>query len=154
VRALLVAACLGLACAPAAETPEDRVRAVLAALEAGAQARDVGAMKELVSERYMDAAGHDKRAVGALVGLHLMRNESIHLLVRVASLAIPAPGRADVVALVAMAGTPIPGPEALPALRADLYRFDLALGEEDGVWRVTGAAWRPAAIADFQRASQ
>ena len=50
-----------------------------------------------------------------------------------------------------MAGTPIAGPEALAGLRADLYRFDLRLGEEpDGEWRVRSAEWRPAAVDDFR----
>lgn len=125
------------------------MRAVLGALEAGAQARDVGALKEQVSEAYADGAGNDKRAIGALVGLHLLRNESIHLLTRIRSVELPEPGAARAVAVVAMAGVPIPGPEALSTLRADLYRFDLALREEDGVWRVTGAAWRPASIDEL-----
>jgi hypothetical protein len=37
----------------------------------------------------------------------------------------------------------------LPALRADLYRFDLTFGDERGAWRVTRATWRPAALNDF-----
>lgn len=149
MTALLFAALLAVACSPAADTPEDRVRSVLAALEAAAQSRDAAAMKEHVSEAYADTYGNDKRAVGGIVGLHLLRNQSIHLLTRVRSIAIAEPGRADVTALVAMAGTPIPSPELLPALRADLYRFDLELREEAGSWRITRAQWHPASIAEF-----
>ena len=34
-------------------------------------------------------------------------------------------------------------------LRADLYRFDFALAEEGGDWRVTSASWRRAEAGDF-----
>jgi hypothetical protein len=144
--------CVGLApaCAPDADTPEARVRAVLAALEEGAQSRDAGAMKEHVSEGYRDAHGNDKRAVAQLVAFHLLRNQSVHLLTRVADVELPAPGDARAVALVAMAGTPIAGPEALLGLRADLYRFELKLREERGNWRVYSAEWHPATVEDFR----
>lgn len=145
----MLGAAFALACGAEPESPESRVRAVLASLERSAQTRDVGAMKEHVSASYADSHGHDARAIGGIVGMQLLRNESIHLLTRVRGVEIPAPGVARAVAVVAMAGAPIPGPELLPAVRADLYRFDLDLAEEDGVWRITRAAWRPATIAEF-----
>jgi hypothetical protein len=131
-------------------TPEQRVRAVLAALEEGAQQRDAGAIKEHVSESYSDVHGNDKRQVAQLVAFHLLRNQSVYLLTRVRGVEIPAPGQARAEVLVAMAGTPIESPEALLGLRADLYRFDLAFAEEDGDWRVRSAEWRPAAVKDFR----
>ncbi|HEY8153764.1 MAG TPA: hypothetical protein VII72_06510 [Myxococcota bacterium] len=142
--------CLALACAGEPESPEDRVRALLASLEESAQRKDAGEMKEHVSEGYSDAHGNDKRAVAQLVAFHLLRNQSVHLLTRVQSVVIPSPGEARAEVLVAMAGTEIEGPEALIALRADLYRFDLGLVEEDGDWRVRSADWRPASVDDFR----
>ncbi len=124
---------------------------MLAALEAGAEAKNAGAMKEHVSEAYADAQGNDKRAIAQLVAFHLLRNQSVYLLTRVVSVAIEAPGQGSAEVLVAMAGTPIAGPEALVGLRADLYRFDLRLAEEPGgEWRVRSAEWRPAAVDDFR----
>jgi hypothetical protein len=141
---------LALGCSQRAETPEDRVRAVLAALEASAQARDAGEMKEHVSEAYADARGNDKRAVAQLVAFHLLRNQSVYLLTRVRSVEIGEPGQARAEVLVAMAGTKIDGPEALLALRADLYRFELDFAEEDGDWRIRSGDWRPASVDDFR----
>jgi hypothetical protein len=140
---------LALACSEA-ETPEQRVRAVLAALEESAQQRDAGAMKEHVSDAYSDESGNDKRTVSQLVAFHLLRNQSVHLLTRVQSLEIPAPAEAQASVLVAMAGTPIEGPGALLAMRADLYRFELSFREEGGDWRIRSADWRPAAAEDFR----
>jgi hypothetical protein len=154
VRALAACAAaasfaLALACSEA-ETPEQQVRAVLAALEESAQQRDAGAMKEHVSDAYSDGNGNDKRTVSQLVAFHLLRNQSVHLLTRVQSLEIPAPAEAQASVLVAMAGTPIEGPDALLAMRADLYRFDLSFREEGGDWRIRSAEWRPAAAEDFR----
>jgi len=149
--ALAAGLLLALACAPDAKSPEEKIRAVLAALEEGAEEKRAGAMKEHVSERYADAQGNDKRAIAQLVAFHLLRNQSVYLLTRVRSVEIEAPGEGRAEVLVAMAGTPIAGPEALLSLRADLYRFDLRLAEEqDGAWRVRSAEWRPAAADDFR----
>lgn len=151
LRLALAGCCLlAPACAGDSASPEDRVRAVLAALEESAQARDAGEMKEHVSEAYFDARGNDKRTVAQLVAFHLLRNQSVYLLTRVRSVGIEEPGQARAEVLVAMAGTKIAGPEALLGLRADLYRFDLGFSEEDGVWRVRSADWRPAAVDDFR----
>jgi hypothetical protein len=148
---LLLALACALACSRDATTPEDRIRAVLAALEEGAEARDAGSMKEHVAESYVDAQGNDKRAIAQLVAFQLLRNQSVYLLTRVREVAILAPGQGSAEVYVAMAGTPIEGPEALVGLRADLYRFDLQLAEEpDGEWRVRSAQWRPAAVDDFR----
>ena len=46
-------------------------------------------------------------------------------------------------ALALKPATPIPAPEALAGIRADLYRFEIHLREEDdSTWRVTRATWR------------
>ena len=145
---LLVA--LAPACSDDATTPEDRVRGVLAALEEGARNRDAAAMKEHVSDGYRDARGNDKRAVSALATFHFLQNRSVHLLARVRSVAIDPAGEAHARVVVALAGTPISGPEALPGLRASVYRFDFRLREEDDeAWRVTSADWEPGSLLDF-----
>jgi hypothetical protein len=143
--AVLVAACSG-----GEPTPEQRVRAVLAELEAAAQARDVGLLKPHISEAYKDETGNDRRALLGLATAHLMRHQSVYLLVRVNDVELSAPGAAQVDAFVALAGQPIRDASALPELRADLYRFGFALRDEDGEWRITAADWHPATLADFQ----
>jgi hypothetical protein len=150
MRGVTLLLALALACSGDPTTPEERVRAVLAAIERAAEARDVGALREHVSESYADARGQDARALAALATLHFMRNQSVYLLTRIRRVELPAPGEARAEALVAMAGRPIPGPEALAGLRANLYRFDVELREEDGRWRVSGGDWAPATPDDFR----
>jgi hypothetical protein len=78
-----------------------------------------------------------------------MQHSAVYLLTRVSALELSAPGEAHAQVLVAMAGTPIADASALLGVRADLYRFDVKLREEDGDWRVTAAEWQPATAADF-----
>jgi hypothetical protein len=145
---------LGLAllsgCGGSAESPEERIRKVFAALEIAAEARDVGGMKPHLSESYRDAQGNDRRTVLAVATAHFMQHSAVYLLTRVSALELPAPGEARAQVLVAMAGTPIADASALLGVRADLYRFEVKLREEDGDWRVTAAEWRPATAADFE----
>lgn len=146
---VLLAAVIALACVEP-ETPEARVRAVLAALETAAEARDVGAMREHVSDGYRDAHGQDERAAAATLTMHFLQNRAVYLLTRVDEVIAPEGGPASASVLVAMAGSPIPSPEALSGLRADLYHFAFELREEDGACQITSAAWRPASLDDFR----
>lgn len=150
MRWMLAALALALGCSRGAESPEDQVRRVLAALEAAAEARDVGALKAHVSESYRDAQGNDRRAVLGLATAHFMRNSSVYVFARIGEVEIAQPGTARAEALVALAGTPIPDAAALPELHADLYRFDVTLRDEGGDWRVTSAEWQPASAGDFK----
>lgn len=144
--ALLLAACGG-----EDSSPDAGVRRALAAFEAAARARDVSAFVGHVSEAYADERGNDRQAVRQIAAFHLLRNQSIHTLTRIRSVAFDESGQAQVAALVAMAGTAIPDADVLATVRADLYRFDLTLREEQpGTWRVRSASWWPAALDDFR----
>jgi hypothetical protein len=144
-------AAVALACGGAEDTPEEAVRRTLAAIEEAAGARDPGALAEHLSADYTDAQGNDRESARRLAAFHLLRNQSVHTLVRVREVAIVEPGRAEADALVAMAGTAIPDADVLATVRADLYRFTVSLHEEEPrVWRVTSATWQPASLDDFR----
>jgi len=150
MRWMLAALALALGCSRGSETPEEQVRGVLAALEAAAEARDVGALEEHLSKSYRDAQGNDRSSALGIATAHFMRNSSVYVLSHVAALEIPEPGAARAEVVVALAGTPIREPGDLLGLRADLYRFDLRLRDEGGTWRVISAAWQPATPSDFE----
>lgn len=137
------------ACSSEPESAEAQIRALLVEMEVAAEAKAVDPLHVFISERYTDDLGNDRRAIVRLVVSHFLRNQSIHLLTRVASIELPEPERASVTVYVAMAGHPIPDADALTRLRANLYRFDLALEDTGKVWQVTRAAWRPAETRDF-----
>lgn len=122
---------------------------MLSNAEQAAEQKDVRALRGYVSERYRDADGRDRRAIDGILRLYVLRNESIHLFTRIGSIALQQPSRAEVVIYVAMAGRPIHDASQLAPFRANLYRFDLGLVDEDSTWRVQRADWRPAEPRDF-----
>jgi hypothetical protein len=145
----LAAALLLGGCRGAPDGPDAQVRALVRDAVAAAERKDVGALRAMVSERYADDQGQDKRAIEALLRLHFLRNQSVHLYARVRSVTLAPPDRAQASVLVAMAGVPISSGEQLPGLRADLHRFELELAREDGTWRVQRAAWQRAEAGEF-----
>ncbi len=146
---VVVALALG-ACSRPADSPEAEVRALVARAQAAAEARNVRDLRALIADEYVDAHGHDRKAVENLIRLHVLRNQSVHLLTRIRDIAFPEPDRATVSVAAAMAGRPVTHADDLVGLTADLYRFDLDLVREGGgEWRVSSAAWAPARLEDF-----
>ncbi len=137
------------ACGGRPESPEARVRAWLKAGETAAEARELMALKEMISARYKDEAGRDRRAVVRILLGYFHRHGSIYLLMRVEGISFPEPGRARVVLYAAMAAEPIEGARSLTDMRADLHRFELELADEEGEWKLLSAAWRRAVAQDF-----
>jgi hypothetical protein len=138
--ALLLGA--ALACGEA-KTPEQEVRAVLAALEAAAEGGQAGDFTELVSARYEDPYGHDREKLRAFVAFHVMQSgRGREVIVRVRDLQFPEPERAAVTLAVGLAG-------AGSRLAAEVYAVDLDLAREDETWRVSWAQWRAAPATDL-----
>jgi hypothetical protein len=125
-------------------TPEQQVRAVIARAADAAEDKDLKALAGLVSGQFAAPEGLDKAALVRMLQLQFLRYPEIHVLVRVPSLALPEPGRAQVVLLAALASLPLKSPADLARASADLYRFELVLAEESkGQWRVQSATWSP-----------
>jgi len=140
---------LMISCSSEPGTPEAQVRALLKQGESAAEKKEGKVLRELISEKYSDSEGQDKKAVEAILRYYFLRNESIHLFTRVRSIAFPESSRAQAVVLVAMAGQPIPDAHQLERLHADLYRFEITLARENREWKVIRAEWRRAEFSDF-----
>jgi hypothetical protein len=130
-------------------SPEDQVRALINSAATAAEQKSLGTLRDMISEKYADDQGQNKRAVEGLLRLHFLRNETVHLYAHIQSVTLPQPDRAQASVLVAMAGVPIASVQALPALRADLHRFELDFVREDKTWRVQRAAWRRPELVEF-----
>lgn len=150
LQRLLLAACLllGAACSND-DSPEQRVRALIAQAEQAAERKEIRTLRGYVSERYADEAGRDRRTIEGILRLYLLRNESIHLLSRVERVTVTPPDRAEAVVYIAMAGRPIARAEDLAGFRADFYRLEVGFLLENDDWRVVRAAWRHAEPADL-----
>ena len=145
--AILLTCILILACgAGEPDTPEGQVRARLAQMEEAAETGDVGTFKELVSERYQDAYGHDKQRLSAYVTFHVLRNQrGREVILRLHDVQMLDGGRAAVVAHIGLAGA-----GAASALRGSVYALELDLEREaDDEWRITWAQWKPASAAEL-----
>ena len=145
----LVVAVLLPGCRGERTSPEAEVRAQISRALAASEQKSIGTLKDIVSEKYTDDQGHDKRAIENLLRLHFLRHETLHLYARVASITLPQPDRAEAIVLVAMAGVPIVSAQELPTLRADLHRFEINFAREAKTWRVQRAAWRRAELGEF-----
>jgi hypothetical protein len=141
---------LALAACRKRRTPEDLVREALLTLEEAVEDKDLGAVKEMVSERFKGGDETDRRAAIGLLQMTFMRHPSIHLLVRVQDVAVTAPGQVRAELLVAMAAVPVREPAELPRVQAELYQFGLTFAEEEpGTFRIVAATWGPARLEGF-----
>jgi len=140
---------LVLACGAETGSPEDQIRALLNEAELAAEAKDVAALKELISDGYRDEHANDKAEVARLLAYLFFRHTTVHLLVRSEVPDFPTPGSARVRVFAVMTGTPLASAADLAGLRADLYRFDFEMTREEDEWRVVGADWDRARLGDF-----
>src|SRR3989344_7533838 len=137
------------ACSSGQDNPEAQGRALMAQGEAAAEKKESGVLRQMISEKYADSQGQDKKTVEAILRYYFLRNESIHLLTRIRQISFPRPDVAQVDVMVAMAGQPIADAGQLERLRADLHRFEITLADENKEWKATRAEWRRAEFADF-----
>ncbi|MCR4300354.1 MAG: hypothetical protein NUV51_01965, partial [Sulfuricaulis sp.] len=122
---LFVAALVSGACSSDRDNPEEQVRSLLEQGETAAENKQVGTLRQMISEKYSDSQSQDKKAIEAILRYYFLRNQTIHLFTRIREIAIPRPdiARADV--MVAMAAQPIAGVGELERLQADLHRFEI-----------------------------
>ena len=151
-RRPLVALFLGLilialgGCGSEPDTPEGQVRMRIGEMEAAAEAGDIGTFKELVSERYNDPYGNDKRLLTSFVTFHVLQNQrGREVIVRLREVQLVEPSRAAVSAHIGLAGA-----GASSALRGSVYALELDLEqEEDEEWRITWAQWKRAGAGEL-----
>ena len=139
--AILVAG--GIACFAACSDPESseqRVRSVIAGMQAAAEARDASDFMEFIAPEFRNPEGQGFDDVQRYLRGYLLTHQSVHLLTRIQQLEFPVPQEAHVVLSVGMAGKQAGG--GTLDLSASSYEFDLVLREEAGAWRVINATWR------------
>jgi len=146
---VLLGASLLFAACGSGDSPEDQVRAFIKRGEVAAEARDLGAMKNLIADSYSDGHRRTKRDIIAVTARYFLTNKNIHIFTRIGELDLPAPGRAKIILYAAMAGQNISDLDALLNMQADLYRFDLQLEKKDREWQLVSADWQPAGPEDF-----
>jgi hypothetical protein len=107
--------------------PKAEIRALIAAAEQAAEARDAGFFGDLLGEGYRDA----------------LANQRIEIVSRVDEIVLEGGDAARAVVHAGLLGRRA-GAQLLEGVDADLYRFELELVSESGEWRIIGASWRRA----------
>lgn len=146
---LITATSLLLSSCSFEKSPEDQVRAYIAAGEEAAEARDIGALKELISEKYADDHKRTRQDIIAISYRYFLANKNIHIFSRIAKLEFPESDKAQLQLFVAMTGQDVSDLDSLLNMQADLYRFDLQLVLDNDDWKLISAEWQPAGPEDF-----
>ncbi|UCH38936.1 MAG: hypothetical protein JSU67_12285 [Gammaproteobacteria bacterium] len=137
------------ACSGTDVSPEDEIRAFIDSAVEAAEARNSSDLANMIHGAYQDQKGYNKKQLSSLLRAYFFRHKNIHLLARIGDIELLGDNRAQVRMHVAMAGSLIADIDALSALRAQIYAFDMTLVKQDE-WLVQHASWRPASIADLQ----
>jgi len=124
------------------QTPEERVRAVIAAGEQAAEARDLSALLEHVSPAFRDEHGGGRDELKQYLRGYFVMHQSVHLLTRVESIEFPYRDLARVRLTVGTLGRESAEATGID-LAADVNDIVLELQLEDDGWKVTRAAWGP-----------
>jgi len=142
-RAMCAASCLLLAaCSTEQSSPEQQVRTLIESVQQSVEEGSVRKAGDLLHEGYSDPRHANRHAaMRTLFGI-TQRHRGVHLFTVIKTIDLMAQqDSADAVVYVAMTGVPVESMQALVSLKADLYRFDLELVEENGQWLVLSARW-------------
>lgn len=131
---LLLASCGG---GPA--SPEQAIRNWLEAGESAAEARDRGALMDMISAAYNDPRGNERVDIDNLLRLYFLRQQDIVLSVHINDIIVHAETAASVSLTVGMLG--VRG--RFESLAADAYRFEFELQLEGDDWMLIAARWSP-----------
>ena len=143
-RASLLVLCLTLAaCSGDQISAEDRVRALIDTVEQSVEAGSVRKTVHLLHADYTDPRHNGRQAASRTWFGITQRHRNIHLFTLTKTVELtPQQDSATAVVFVAMTGIPVESVEALISVKADLYRFELALVEEEGEWRILSSRWQ------------
>ena len=123
--------------------PEAEIRALLAAAEEAAEARDAAFFGDLLGEGYRDSRGNDRDEMLRRVRGYFIANQRVEIVSRVDNVVLEGADAARAVVHAGMLGQRS-GAALLGGVDADLYRFELELVNDAGEWRIIGARWERA----------
>jgi len=141
--AVVVAVATMLVSACEASDPEAEIRALLAAAEEAAEARNVGFFGDALGEGFRDARGNDRDELIRMVRGFFIANQRIEIVSRIDEIVLEGEDAARAVVHAGMVGQRT-GAALIDGVDADLYRFELELVNEGGDWQIIGADYRRA----------
>jgi hypothetical protein len=133
----------GIAGCGESQTPDAKVREVIAKGEQAAEARDLSGIMDLVAPAYSDGRAGGRDELKQYLRGYLVAHQAIHLLTKVESVEFPYRDMAKAKLTVGTLGRDAAAATAFD-LAADVYDVELEFALDDGDWRVTRASWRSA----------
>jgi hypothetical protein len=103
----------------------------------------------MIHDSYLDQRGYNKQQVRSLLRVYFLRHKNIHLFTRIGEIELLGDNQATAWLHVAMAGSVISDIDAISALRARIYGFELRLVKQDE-WLLQHASWKPASLVDLE----
>ncbi len=152
IATILLALWLGIllqACSAGGDSAQDQIRKTIEAGVEAAEARSSADLGDMIQGDYLDQKGYNKQQLTGLLRAYFFRHKNIHLFTRIDEIELLGETRALVRLHVAMAGSVISDVDAVSALRARIYSFELRL-IKDGDWLLQHASWTPASIVDLE----
>ncbi len=126
-------------CACTRTTPEQQLRATVSALQAGIEARDAGAIRDVLADDFFGPEGLDREGAVRMAQVLFLRHRAIGVTIAGPLEVRMQPGHASVgfdVALTGGSGRVLPD-------AARLYGVETGWRLQDGDWRLTSATWTP-----------
>lgn len=149
VFCLVWAVLLLQACSETANPPEEQIRQFIKSGVEAAENRSPDDLSDLIHGNYLDQKGYNKQRLGGLLKAYFFRHKDIYLFTKIEEINLLAENQATVLLYVAMAGSVISDVDAIAAIRARIYQFELQLIKEDD-WLLHHATWKPARALDLE----
>lgn len=146
---LLWAGGLLLGCSGGTNSPEDEIRNFIVGAVEAAERRSSADLTQMIHDSYLDQRGYNKQQVRSLLRVYFLRHKNIHLFTRIGEIELLGDNQATARLHVAMAGSVISDIDAVSALRARIYGFELRLVKQDE-WLLQHASWKPASLVDLE----
>ena len=124
-------------------TPEQQLRAAVSRMQSGIEARDAGAMKQLLADDFIGPGGMDRTNAGRMAQLLFLQHQDVG--VNLGPLDIrwfpspSAPDHATVHFTVVLTG----GSGAMLPDAARVYQVETGWRRDGDTWLLTNASWSP-----------
>jgi len=138
-----------LSCSETVKSPEDEIRLFVKSGVEAAENRKLDDLRELIHGNYLDQKGYNKQRLGGLLRAYFFRHKDLFLFYKIEEINRFTENEATVRLYVAMAASVISDIDAIAALRAQVYQFELQLIKEDD-WLLHHASWQPANAIDIE----
>jgi hypothetical protein len=125
------------ACGGPEEGPEEALRAWVRQGHEAAEAKDRGALVDMIAPGYTDARGNTRDDIDNMFRYYFLRQQKVALISRIEELDVYDETAARLVLAVGMAGTN----DNVLGFSADAYRFEMEFERQADDWLLTSARW-------------